>query len=64
MEPKFKKNQKVWFGPHMGYFSDPDTQPAWEPAVITDVKVNNTIQYKIKGYTGWWQEDFFKERED
>lgn len=62
--PKFAKGEKVKFAANMHMFiasSSGKLACAWEPAVITEVKGN---QYKIKGYTGFWPENFFEKMED
>lgn len=60
---KFVKGERVKFAPNMGYFSpilDNMKMCAIE-AIITKVKGNT---YQIKGFTGFFPEEFFQKMED
>lgn len=62
---KFKKGDKViitignMFTAAFGGLVNTSTT---EPSKITDCRVHNGVaQYKVKGFTGWWNEECLQE---
>lgn len=60
---KFVKGEKVLFVPSTRCFNPAvaNMQLAAIPTVITKVKGNT---YQIKGFAGFWPEEFFQKMED
>lgn len=62
---KFKKGDKVVIETGKMFtaaFGGPVNTSTTEPSKITDYREHNgTNQYKVKGYTGWWNESDLKE---
>lgn len=62
---KFKKGDKVVITTGKMFtaiFGGPVNTSTTEPSKITDCREHNgIIQYKVKGFTGWWNENNLQE---